>query len=194
VASQVARRADAARNIERIVETAIHVFALEPTAGMGEVAEEAGVGRATLYRHFPTRDDLLQAIKARALDETVTAVEGCRLDEGSALDCIERIVTTVIELGDRYRFISGWRSDPDEHREARERIAATLREAVERGQRRGEITRSVPADWAVTAIRSVMLAAIEQLGDGGMSEREAARLATRVVLQGLAPARREKSR
>jgi AcrR family transcriptional regulator len=193
VPSQLARRADATRNIERIVESAIHVLALDPGAGMSEVAEHAGVGRATLYRHFPTRDDLLAAIKAQARQEAVAAVDSSALHEGSAVECIERIVRAVIELGDRYRFISGWRADADEHREPRERISAALNAAVERGQRRGEITRTVPADWAVTAIRSLMLAAIEELAKGAVSEREAERLATRVVFHGLAPARGEKS-
>jgi hypothetical protein len=61
---------------------------------------------------------------------------------------------------------------------------------VERGQRRGEITRSVPVDWAVLAIRSLMLSALEQLSDGELSDREAQRLVTRIVAQGLSPARR----
>src|SRR5436305_505792 len=129
MASQIVRRADAARNIDRILESAIHVFALDPAAGMNDVAEHAGVGRATLYRHFPCRDDLMAAIKAQARNEAVIAVERCPLEEGSSLDSIEHIVSEVIELGDRYRFISGWRSEGDD--EPRERISAALRSAVE---------------------------------------------------------------
>jgi pimeloyl-ACP methyl ester carboxylesterase len=161
--SQLTKRSDAARNIERIVKSAIHVLASDPAAGMNEVAAHAGVGRATVYRHFPTRDDLLAAIRARARQEAVAAVESCPLDEGSAVDCIEGIMRALIRLGERYRFIDGWRADGDE---ASERIAAAVRTAVERGQGRGEITRSVPVEWAVSAIRSVLLAAIEELGDG----------------------------
>jgi AcrR family transcriptional regulator len=168
------------------------VFALDPAAGMTEVALHAGVGRATLYRHFPSREDLMAAIKAQARHEAVTAVESCPVDEGSSIECIERIVSAVIELGDRYRFIDNWRSDGDE--EPRERISAALRAAVERGQRRGEITRGIPADWAVMVIRSLMLAALEQLSDGTMSDRDAERLVKRIVVQGLTPARREKTR
>lgn len=192
MASQIARRADAARNIDRILESAIHVFALDPAAGMNEVAVHAGVGRATLYRHFPSRDDLMAAIRAQAAQEAVAAVQKCPLDEGSSVECIESIVHAVIELGDRYRFLSNWRSD--EHPEPRERIASALAAAVERGQRRGEITRSVPVDWAVLAIRSLMLAALDQLSEGETTEREAERLVTRLVAQGLSPARRNGTR
>lgn len=194
MASQIVRRADAARNIDRILESAVHVFALDPAAGMGEVAEHAGVGRATLYRHFPCRDDLMAAIKAHAREEVVTVVESLPTDEGSALESIESIVGAVIVLGDRYRFISGWRTDGDDAQEPRERISAALRAAVERGQRRGEITKSIPADWAVMVIRSLMLATIEQLSDGAMSDRDAERLVKRIVVQGLSPTRRERTR
>jgi AcrR family transcriptional regulator len=190
MASQIVRRADAARNIDRILESAIHVFALHPAAGMNDVAAHAGVGRATLYRHFPSRDDLMAAIKAQARHEAITAVESCPLDEGSAIECIERIVRAVIELGDRYRFISGWRAEGNEHPEPRERIAAALQAAAERGQRRGEITRSVPPEWAALAIRSLMLAAIEELSTGRVGEREAERIVNRIVTQGLCPTRR----
>lgn len=194
MASQIARRADAARNIERILESAVHVFALDPVAGMNEVAAQAGLGRATVYRHFPSREDLMAALKAHARQEAVAVVESCRLDEGSSLECIESIVRAVIELGDRYRFISGWRAESAEQQEVGERISAALRATVERGQRRGEITRSVPSGWAALAIRSLMLTAIEQLSEGALSDREAERLVTRMVLQGLAPARRNGSK
>ncbi|HEX4759818.1 MAG TPA: helix-turn-helix domain-containing protein [Thermoleophilaceae bacterium] len=194
MASQIVRRADAARNIDRILESAIHVFAIDPNAGMNDVAAHAGVGRATLYRHFPSREDLMAAIKAQAREEAVTAVERCPLDEGSALDAIESIVREVIELGDRYRFITTWREDGEVDQEPRERISAALRTAVERGQRRGEITRGIPPEWAVTVIRSLMLAALEELSDGSMSDRDAERFVKRIVRQGLAPQRREKGR
>jgi hypothetical protein len=136
----------------------------------------------------------MAAIKAHAREEVVTAVESLPTDEGSALDSIESIVRAVIVLGDRYRFITNWRSDGDDGDGRRERISAALRAAVERGQRRGEITKSIPADWAVMVIRSLMLATIEQLSDGAMNDREAERLVKRIVTQGLSPARRDKSR
>jgi AcrR family transcriptional regulator len=194
VSSQIVRRADAARNIDRIIESAIHVFALNPGAGMNDVALHADVGRATLYRHFPSRDDLMAAIKAQARQEAISAVETCPLDDGPAIECIESIVRAVIELGDRYRFISNWRAEGDEYPEPRERISAALEAAVERGQRRGEITRSVPPHWAALAIRSLMLAALDELSAGTMNERDAERLVTRIVSQGLAPTRRNGTR
>ena len=56
-------RADAARNRLRLIEVARRVFAAEgSTATLEEIARTAGVGIGTLYRHFPTRDDLVAAV------------------------------------------------------------------------------------------------------------------------------------
>jgi AcrR family transcriptional regulator len=56
-------RADAQRNYDKIVEVARQVFAEQgAAASLDEVAKRAGVGPGTLYRHFPTRDDLYDAL------------------------------------------------------------------------------------------------------------------------------------
>ena len=58
-------RSDAQRNAERLVEVATHVFAEQgPEAPFSEIARAAGVGTATLYRRFPTREALLAAVRA----------------------------------------------------------------------------------------------------------------------------------
>ena len=60
-------RADAARNVHRIVEVAARLLGEDPHAGMAEVAAAAGISRATVYRHFTTREALIDAIRRQAL-------------------------------------------------------------------------------------------------------------------------------
>jgi AcrR family transcriptional regulator len=63
------RRADARRNFERILSEARLVFAESgPEASLEEVARRAGVGIGTLYRHFPTRRALVEAVLADQID------------------------------------------------------------------------------------------------------------------------------
>jgi AcrR family transcriptional regulator len=71
------RRADAARNRERILAAARAAFA-EPDAqvSMAEVSRRAGVGMATLYRNFPGRRELLEALYAEEVDAVCAAAAG----------------------------------------------------------------------------------------------------------------------
>jgi AcrR family transcriptional regulator len=62
-------RTDAVRNRERLIEAATQVFGRgAPQASLEAVAREAGVGIGTLYRHFPTREALFEAVYRREVD------------------------------------------------------------------------------------------------------------------------------
>src|SRR5580700_2772518 len=68
------QRADAKRNYERLVAAARTVFAQEGGgASMEAIAKEAGVGVGTLYRHFPKRIDVVEAVYRTDVDQLVSA-------------------------------------------------------------------------------------------------------------------------
>ena len=76
-------RADAKRNRDRIVEVARDVFRERGyDASLDEIAKRAGVGAGTLYRHFPTRDALLDAIMQSWVDRVNEATEKALAFEG----------------------------------------------------------------------------------------------------------------
>ena len=67
-------RADAKRNRERILETAKDAFTRDgATASLDDIARRSGVGNATLYRHFPTRDDLIEAVYRNEVERLAAA-------------------------------------------------------------------------------------------------------------------------
>ena len=67
-------RADAQRNRIRLLETAKAAFAEKgPGASLDEIARTAGVGAGTLYRHFPTRDALIEAVYRNETEQLVAA-------------------------------------------------------------------------------------------------------------------------
>jgi AcrR family transcriptional regulator len=69
-------RADAERNRERLLAAAREVFAEQGLdASTNEVARRAGVGVATLFRRFPTRDDLVEAVFAQKMADYVAAID-----------------------------------------------------------------------------------------------------------------------
>jgi AcrR family transcriptional regulator len=92
-----ALRADAARNRRRILAAAGLVFAergLE--ASTAEIARRAGVGEATLFRRFPTKDDLIVAILAEQMDDVIALAEECS-KEPDPWRAIERFFLGIVE-------------------------------------------------------------------------------------------------
>lgn len=70
------QRADARRNYEKLITVARETFATEGVnASLEEIARKAGVGIGTLYRHFPTRQDLLVSVYADDVDAVVRSAE-----------------------------------------------------------------------------------------------------------------------
>ncbi len=91
-------RADAQRNYDKLVAAAREVFAERGAEGsLDEIAKRAGVGPGTLYRHFPTRDDLIDALmrdwSARVLADSEAAVEA----DLPARETLERWFTDLIK-------------------------------------------------------------------------------------------------
>jgi AcrR family transcriptional regulator len=96
VESSPALRADAARNRERIVAAAMEVFAergLE--ASTAEIAARAGVGEATLFRRFPTKEDLVTAIVQMQLEGAAEVAASC-LEEDDPWRGVEHFLIEMV--------------------------------------------------------------------------------------------------
>jgi TetR/AcrR family transcriptional regulator, mexCD-oprJ operon repressor len=179
------RRADAARNLERIIEAATALLAVNPGASMADIAEASGLVRATLYRHFPTRDDLLRAMYSAALDDALQAILSVNPDEGSATDAIARVVDALLVVGDRYRILSEERRRYPELRGQEEDVGAPLLALLERGQRDGELRDDVPLRWLAAALGSLINEALRAVMRGDIDRSEAGKLVTRTFLEPL---------
>ena len=82
-------RADAKRNYDRIVEVAREVFREQGyDASLDEVAKRAGVGPGTLYRHFPRRENLIDAIMQSWVDRVDEAADNALADERQPRDVL----------------------------------------------------------------------------------------------------------
>jgi AcrR family transcriptional regulator len=93
------KRADARRNYEKVLTAAREAFAEggESTA-LEEIARRAGVGIGTLYRHFPNRQALLEALYVNEVDELCRSAEGLAgRDPWEALDAwFERLIAYMV--------------------------------------------------------------------------------------------------
>jgi AcrR family transcriptional regulator len=181
------RRADAERNLGRIIEAATGLLAVNPRASMAEIAEASGLVRATLYRHFPTREELLQAIYSTALEDALSAILAAEPERGNATDAIARVVDALLVVGDRYQILNAERRDYPELREQEESVGAPLLALVERGQRDGEIRDDMPLRWLVAGLASLLTEALRAVARGDISRAEAGSLATRTFLESMQP-------
>jgi AcrR family transcriptional regulator len=91
-------RADALRNRDRVLEAAKTVFSAGGSdASLEAVAREAGVGIGTLYRHFPTREALYEAVYRREVEQLGELAEQLK-GEASAVDALRRWLRANVEF------------------------------------------------------------------------------------------------
>lgn len=175
---------------ERIIAAATRVLAEDTGASMIAVAAATGIGRATLYRHFPSRRDLIGAIRAQALRECRAALAGADVDEGPAADALERVVRALLPVLDRYRVLldapAPDRSDPGQ-RALMAAVEGPVLAVIARGQREGEVAADLPAGFLLEAVSGVLRAARRAIVHRGVAPGEAATAAVRVLLGGVRP-------
>jgi len=182
------RRADAERNRESVLDHACRLLAEDPAIGMSEIASAAGIGRATLYRHFPTREELTAAIGARAADEMEQAIAASRLDQGTTEEALHRLILALLETGDRYRFLlvrDAKGPSEEELRAHEERLGAPVFALIERGQAAGEISPSLPPTWIVNLLGAVIVTAVQEIAARRLDPAQAPAIVTATLLHGI---------
>jgi TetR/AcrR family transcriptional regulator, mexCD-oprJ operon repressor len=126
-----------------ILEGAAQLFAIEgEQASMNDVAEAAGVARATVYRYFPSRDALLGELARAAVDEVDARLASARIDEVAPEEGIARAVRALVDVGDSFVLLARQRrrSDPDRFESS---LTQPLRSLFERGQAGGDIREDI---------------------------------------------------
>jgi len=91
-------RADALRNRDRVLEAAKTVFSAGGAeASLEAVARQAGVGIGTLYRHFPTREDLFEAVYRREVEQLSELAEELK-SEPSPVEALRRWLRSTVQF------------------------------------------------------------------------------------------------
>jgi AcrR family transcriptional regulator len=189
-------RSDARRNLESILRAAAEVFAeggLE--VGVAEVARRAGVGTATIFRRFPTKDDLVAAVFQMRLDEIVELARECAALPGG-IAAIHRFfeVATEFQIRDRgFMENVGKRRFADDPRfdSMRDEVFAAIEEMVRKAQAAGELRDDVSAADVPVLLHSVCSGAVfltgRSAGDAAGSQPELWRRYMEIVVDGLRP-------
>ncbi|MFF3013659.1 TetR/AcrR family transcriptional regulator [Streptomyces sp. NPDC057939] len=109
------KRADAQRNRETVLTAAAEVFvAAGVDAPIRRIAAEAGVGMATIYRHFPTRADLVTAVYQHQIEACAEAGPKLLADADSPLDALRRWIDVFVDfLVTKHGLADALQSDSD---------------------------------------------------------------------------------
>lgn len=128
-----------------ILDAAARVLRRRPDAVMADIADEAGVARATLYRHFPTREALLRGLAETGTAELADGIEAANLDELPANRAIARLAAVFLRTGAKYAALI---SQLDEYHDpcAKQRVIKPVRDVVARGIHDGVLRADLPGD------------------------------------------------
>lgn len=182
-------RADARKNIAAIVEAAIGCLARDPDVSVGDIAKAAGVGRMTLYGHFPSRAALVSAAMTAAMEDTEALLAEVPTD-GDPEAAMARLLEATWRLTHRYGalVIAAEQSLPAEQvRAAHAEPIARMTSLLRRGRKAGGFRKDMPLDWQITAIQSIVHGASAAVHRGEITDAKAPVLIRETVLGLLAP-------
>jgi TetR/AcrR family transcriptional regulator, mexCD-oprJ operon repressor len=180
------RRADAERSVAAILDAALDALASDPDSSMSEIARRAGVVRATIYVHFPTRTALLDAVMERSVAEVAEATRTAEPQRGEPVAALERVLRATWRELARFHVLLALntaRLSADELHRRHLPVLDQMEPLIERGQREGVFRRDLPAFWHLAVTRAIVHTASREVQAGRLpeSEAEAAMLSTAIA-------------
>jgi AcrR family transcriptional regulator len=181
-------KGEALRNLTAatIIDRAAAVLAERGAASMDEIASSAGIGRATLYRYFSTREALLKAMAAASVQELRARITEAGLGAVSFEEAIARLTRGMIATGSKYTVLGGESaryadSDPAFDVEVIEPIRALFR----RGIAEGAVRADLPPDLLLDLFSGLIKGALDATASGRRGVEEAAAAVTTLFLRGV---------
>jgi AcrR family transcriptional regulator len=144
-------RADATRNRQQLLAVATRVIASgNGTPSMRAIASEAGVGIATLYRHFPSREALVEAVYADQVDRLVASAQGLLAKQAPAvalrewMDLFGGWIATKSGMLDTLLVMI--KSGEIPHAQTRDELLTAISEILDAGRAAGDLRSDITAE------------------------------------------------
>lgn len=174
---------------EKILEAALVVFAKNPLATLDRVAEAAGMGRATLFRHFSGKKALMRELALESNRRCMAALTPLVHGEAPPLQRLTEAVQALIPLGAAFHFLTWepWHTDDAELEGNYNNYLALWSELLEQVRAAGAIAPDLPAVWVVNTLDVLLYGAWEGIHNGDIAPNQAAALTLRTFLRGVGP-------
>ncbi|MFE5619268.1 TetR/AcrR family transcriptional regulator [Streptomyces sp. NPDC056524] len=170
----------------QVLRSAAALLSRKSTATMDEVARAAGIGRATLHRHFAGRDALVRALEAMGLVEFEAACDAARLDEGPADEALRRLVAETEPNAPLLAFLvtENQLFEGDDVDEGWSRLDARVSALFRRGQEEGTFRIDLSPAWLTEALYGLVSACAWSVMDGRVAGNDFQYMITELLLGG----------
>jgi TetR/AcrR family transcriptional regulator, mexCD-oprJ operon repressor len=186
------RRADAERNRGHLISVAIKLLSSNPGVTMDEIATAAGVGRSTVFRHFASREVLLEAVADQVMDRMHGYLASVDFATLGPMEGLRAILQLAASLPNEFPFIGTLigthpRTDTPSHDKLNQ-AAGVVQSLVEAGQADGTLRADAPAAWLAGCFMTLAESMVEGLSPSGslahLTEHEAAALVLSQFIDG----------
>jgi TetR/AcrR family transcriptional repressor of mexCD-oprJ operon len=184
-----ARRADARRNVEAILQAATECLGRRPDATLAEIAEAAGLGRVTLYGHFSSRAELVEAVMVHVLELGNAVLDPVDLT-GDPRAALERLIEASWELLNQSRSLlvaAQKELSPGRIRDLHGDHSDRATRLLERGRTEGVFRTDLSVPWLVATLQNVMHGAADEINAGRLTTENAARYISATVIAAFTP-------
>jgi len=172
-----------------ILDSVARTFAERGSAvSMTEIAARSGVGRATLYRHFPTREVLLAELQRVAVEDVGERLRSADLETLAVPDALEAAVRVVLSVGHAYAVVVR-EQVPVPRSVADELVRDPIRGVLARGQAEGLLRGECSPTWLEDMFVGLIQAGLQQIVRRGADLDSTARTVVSAYLEGAGSAR-----
>jgi AcrR family transcriptional regulator len=174
------------RTAAAIIDSAATILAARgEAASMEEIAAAAGIGRATLYRYFPTREELLSSMAAASVRDLAVRIEHANLGGVPVQEGIARLARAIMATGSKYTALS---RDGTRHSDVQPGFDATvtapIRNLFRRGVSDGALRDDIPVDVLVDLFSGLVRGALDARASGRRGIEESAAAVAALFLHG----------
>jgi TetR/AcrR family transcriptional regulator, mexCD-oprJ operon repressor len=170
-----AKRADAVRNRDAILDAALALFLDDPRANMQQIAQAAGVGRVTLYGHFASRTELVDALFERTIAGAEAQLAEIDL-RGDPVAALERLVTSswrIVDAFHRLLAAAELELSPDRIRDHHHQPMRRVSRLIARGQKEGRFRGDQSVEWLTACFYAILHAGSSEVRTGRLAEAKA---------------------
>ncbi|MGW2180809.1 TetR/AcrR family transcriptional regulator [Streptomyces sp. NPDC001732] len=171
---------------EQVLRSAAALLTRKSTATMDEVARAAGIGRATLHRHFAGRDALVRALEELGIQEFEAALDTAALDEGSAEEALRRLIAAVEPAAGLLSFLvtENQLFEGEQVNEGWNRLDARVAAFFRRGQERGEFRIDLTPAWLTEALYGLISSGAWTVQTGRVASKDFQYMIAELLLGG----------